>query len=98
MFYYFKIVFPIQVKEWYQRHNTLPFPPNCRKEMETLIEECWNADQDNRKRPQAIVRDVNQILYEGNWFYFKMVSRSFYNYFLLIWNIFYFWKRRYKVW
>ncbi|KAG8180450.1 hypothetical protein JTE90_022795 [Oedothorax gibbosus] len=53
-----------EVKDWYLRHNTLPFPPNCRKEMENLIEECWNIDQDSRKRPQAIVRDVNQILYE----------------------------------
>lgn len=40
-------------------------PPGCHKEIEKLIMECWIIDPDNRKRPQAIVRDVNQILYEG---------------------------------
>ncbi|GIY34753.1 tyrosine-protein kinase hopscotch [Caerostris extrusa] len=54
---------PSQAREFfYHRHQTLTFPANCLKEMRKLIEECWHSD--NRPRPQTIVRDVNQILYE----------------------------------
>ncbi|GFY60177.1 tyrosine-protein kinase hopscotch [Trichonephila inaurata madagascariensis] len=53
-----------QAKEFYMNGNSLSFPPDCLKEIAKLVEECWLHDQDNRKQPQAIVRDVNQILYE----------------------------------
>ncbi|GFS90101.1 tyrosine-protein kinase hopscotch [Nephila pilipes] len=53
-----------QAKEFYMNGNSLTFLPSCLKEIVKLAEECWLHDQDNRKQPQSIVRDVNQILYE----------------------------------
>ncbi|KFM64636.1 Protein-tyrosine kinase 2-beta, partial [Stegodyphus mimosarum] len=51
---------PKEAKELYQKGSSLGSPPGCHKEIEKLIFECWIVDQDSRKRPQTIVRDVNQ--------------------------------------
>ncbi|CAG7733213.1 unnamed protein product [Allacma fusca] len=42
----------------------LPRPPKCPPEIYRIISECWSQIPDCRKQPQAIVRDIHQILYQ----------------------------------
>ncbi|KAK6642747.1 hypothetical protein RUM43_004249 [Polyplax serrata] len=51
-------------KEYYLRGKRLGLPLGCPIEIYRLILECWDADVDRRKKPQAIMRDINQILYQ----------------------------------
>ncbi|XP_054715541.1 tyrosine-protein kinase JAK2-like [Uloborus diversus] len=55
---------PREAKEWYSKGGSLSKPNGCHREIEKLMFECWFVDHDSRKQPQAIVRDINQILYE----------------------------------
>jgi hypothetical protein len=46
--------------------NRLPPPENCPVDIYRLMLETWDLDSHRRKKPQAVMRDVNQILYQGN--------------------------------
>jgi len=39
-------------------------PNGCPNEVYKLMLECWGESGASRKQPQAIVRDINQILYQ----------------------------------
>lgn len=39
-------------------------PDGCPNEIYTLMLECWGRGNTLRKQPQAIMRDINQILYQ----------------------------------
>ncbi|GLH06136.1 Tyrosine-protein kinase Abl [Gryllus bimaculatus] len=42
----------------------LPQPRKCPYDIYKLMQECWELDPHQRKKPQAIMRDINQILYQ----------------------------------
>ncbi|KAG8222937.1 hypothetical protein J437_LFUL000232 [Ladona fulva] len=42
----------------------LPLPEGCPREVFSLMLECWDFDSHSRKKPQAVMRDINQILYQ----------------------------------
>ncbi|XP_034246604.1 tyrosine-protein kinase hopscotch [Thrips palmi] len=52
------------VKKHYLSGGTLPCPPLCSQDIFQLIKECWEVDANNRKKPQAVMRDINQIFYQ----------------------------------
>ncbi|XP_046399545.1 tyrosine-protein kinase JAK2 [Ischnura elegans] len=52
----------IQAK--YLRGMKLPIPNGCPHEVYSLMLECWDLDFHSRKKPQAVMRDINQILYQ----------------------------------
>ncbi|CAH1103307.1 unnamed protein product [Psylliodes chrysocephalus] len=54
----------LQAMRSYQSGERLPQPSSCSNEMYILLKECWDKDPHKRKKPQAILRDINQILYE----------------------------------
>ncbi|XP_023023371.1 tyrosine-protein kinase hopscotch isoform X3 [Leptinotarsa decemlineata] len=54
----------VQAMRWYVSGKRLPQPRSCSNEIYSLMKECWDIDPHKRKKPQAIMRDVNQILYE----------------------------------
>ncbi|XP_044265655.1 tyrosine-protein kinase hopscotch [Tribolium madens] len=54
----------VETMRWYASGKRLPCPPICDKDIYELMLECWNADPHRRKQPQAIMRDINQILYQ----------------------------------
>ncbi|CAG9828556.1 unnamed protein product [Diabrotica balteata] len=54
----------LQAMRWYASGKRLPQPPICSSEIYSLMKECWDNDPHKRKKPQAIMRDVNQILYQ----------------------------------
>lgn len=43
----------------------LSLPSGCPLDIYRLVLECWDPDMHRRKKPQAIMRDINQILYQG---------------------------------
>jgi hypothetical protein len=49
----------------YQSGKRLPLPSGCTLDIYKLMLECWDLDLYRRKKPQAIMRDLNQILYQG---------------------------------
>ncbi|KMQ94378.1 tyrosine-protein kinase hopscotch [Lasius niger] len=51
------------VKKFYKDGNHLPQPMDCPYEVYKLMLECW-SEKNTRKQPQAIMRDINQILYQ----------------------------------
>jgi hypothetical protein len=51
--------------QYYQSGKRLHIPNGCPTDIYRLILECWDMDPYRRKKPQAIMRDVNQILYQG---------------------------------
>lgn len=51
--------------QYYQSNKKLPLPSGCPVDIYTLMKECWDLDPYRRKKPQAIMRDVNQILHQG---------------------------------
>ncbi|XP_045460768.1 tyrosine-protein kinase hopscotch isoform X2 [Harmonia axyridis] len=55
---------PLEAKEWFRGGKTLPKPPECPDNIYHVMRECWYLDSDRRKHPQAIMRDINQILYQ----------------------------------
>lgn len=60
----------------------LPPPPGCPNTIYQILRECWNADPHGRKQPQAVMRDINQILYQGKFhkmlFYYILKSNKYY--------------------
>lgn len=52
------------VLQYYKCGNRLPPPKDCPNEIYKLMLECWGKNNSIRKQPQAIMRDINQILYE----------------------------------
>ncbi|XP_063222235.1 tyrosine-protein kinase hopscotch [Bacillus rossius redtenbacheri] len=52
------------VKKFYLSNKKLGQPSDCPPNMYRLMLECWDLDVYRRKKPQAIMRDVNQILYQ----------------------------------
>jgi hypothetical protein len=51
--------------QFYLLGKRLPPPEHCPLDIYRLLLETWDADVHSRKRPQAIMRDINQILYQG---------------------------------
>lgn len=52
------------VKKHYEAGKRLPIPNGCPTEVYRLMLECWGDSNGSRKQPQAITRDINQILYQ----------------------------------
>jgi len=51
--------------QYYKCGNRLLPPKDCPNEIYKLMLECWGRNNSlSRKQPQAIMRDINQILYE----------------------------------
>nr|ANA91281.1 Jak [Penaeus japonicus] len=53
-----------QVKKLYEAGCLLPRPDLCPIDLYKVMERCWSRDPQARRQPQAIMRDVNQILYQ----------------------------------
>ncbi|XP_017778377.1 PREDICTED: tyrosine-protein kinase hopscotch [Nicrophorus vespilloides] len=54
----------VNAKKFYASGKRLSQPQNCPSDIYKLMLECWDADMHRRKQPQAISRDINQILYQ----------------------------------
>ncbi|KAF3422404.1 hypothetical protein E2986_02653 [Frieseomelitta varia] len=52
------------MKKCYKSGKRLPIPNGCPIEVYRLMLECWGDSSGSRKQPQAIMRDINQILYQ----------------------------------
>ncbi|XP_034935206.1 tyrosine-protein kinase hopscotch [Chelonus insularis] len=52
------------MKKFYTSGKRLPIPNGCPMEVYQLMLECWGEPNGPRKQPQAIMRDINQILYQ----------------------------------
>lgn len=52
------------MKKYYESGKRLPIPNGCPIEVYRLMLECWGDSSGSRKQPQAIMRDINQILYQ----------------------------------
>ncbi|XP_073999772.1 tyrosine-protein kinase hopscotch [Rhodnius prolixus] len=52
------------VKNFYLTGRRLGKPRHCGNEVYNLMVECWHQDPDQRKKPQAAMRDINQLLYQ----------------------------------
>ncbi|XP_046997738.1 tyrosine-protein kinase hopscotch [Schistocerca americana] len=52
------------IKKLYSSGKILPKPQLCPDAIYNLMSDCWDLDPYRRKKPQAIMRDINQILYE----------------------------------
>lgn len=50
--------------QFYDCGQRLPAPNGCPKEVYKLISRCWGENNTAREQPQAIMRDINQILYQ----------------------------------
>lgn len=50
--------------QYYESGKRLPIPSSCPTEVYKLMLECWGESNGIRKQPQAIMRDINQILYQ----------------------------------
>ncbi|KAF5274388.1 hypothetical protein FQA39_LY07268 [Lamprigera yunnana] len=50
--------------QYYASGKRLPQPTECPNNIYQLMQECWDADPHCRKQPQALMRDINQILYQ----------------------------------
>lgn len=63
----------------------LPKPSLCPEELYSLLKECWDGDPHRRKRPQAILRDINQMLYQRKILTLYLV-RPFYIFYFTVFN------------
>ncbi|XP_076296086.1 tyrosine-protein kinase hopscotch isoform X3 [Lasioglossum baleicum] len=52
------------MKSYYESGRRLPIPASCPTEVYRLMLDCWGDLSGSRKQPQAIMRDINQILYQ----------------------------------
>nr|XP_012148059.1 PREDICTED: tyrosine-protein kinase hopscotch isoform X3 [Megachile rotundata] len=52
------------MKKYYESGKRLPIPNGCPTEVYRLMLDCWGDLNGSRKQPQAIMRDINQILYQ----------------------------------
>jgi hypothetical protein len=66
------------VLQYYQSGKRLHLPSGCPADIYRLMLECWDMDPYRRKKPQAIMRDVNQILYQG--ILYSSISEGSYSY------------------
>lgn len=48
----------------YLSGKRLPQPRDCPHEIYSVMMECWQADSRNRIQPQAITKDINQLMYQ----------------------------------
>ncbi|XP_015172181.1 PREDICTED: tyrosine-protein kinase hopscotch isoform X2 [Polistes dominula] len=53
------------VKKDYESGKRLLMPASCPAEVYKLMIDCWGEPNGIRKQPQAIMRDINQILYQS---------------------------------
>lgn len=53
-----------EVRKLYEMGRLLPRPDLCPIDLYKVMERCWSRDPQARRQPQAIMRDVNQILYQ----------------------------------
>ncbi|KAF2897768.1 hypothetical protein ILUMI_08399 [Ignelater luminosus] len=53
-----------EAMRYYMSGKRLPPPSGCPNIIYQILRECWNADPHGRKQPQAVMRDINQILYQ----------------------------------
>ncbi|KAF5275199.1 hypothetical protein FQR65_LT04231 [Abscondita terminalis] len=71
----------VDCMEFYVSGNRLAQPSDCPNDIYQLMQECWETDPHRRKQPQALMRDVNNILYQvynsrRTLLYTKMSSKS----------------------
>lgn len=52
------------IRNFYLSGKRLDKPRHCSNEVYNLMVECWHHDPDQRKKPQAAMRDINQLLYQ----------------------------------
>lgn len=50
--------------QYYSSGKRLPIPAGCPAEVYKLMLESWGEGAGPRKQPQAVMRDINQILYQ----------------------------------
>ncbi|XP_065205538.1 tyrosine-protein kinase hopscotch [Planococcus citri] len=55
---------PSVIRKFYKSGKMLPQPIGCPDTVYYVMKECWNNETDHRKRPQAVMRDINQVLYQ----------------------------------
>ncbi|GJQ70199.1 putative Band 4.1 homologues [Trypoxylus dichotomus] len=53
-----------EAMKMYKNGKRLPKPNHCPQDIYELMRECWDKDPHRRKQPQAIMRDINQLMYE----------------------------------
>lgn len=53
-----------EVRNLYATGLVLPKPDKCSTDLYKVMLRCWSADPQARRQPQAVMRDVNQILYQ----------------------------------
>lgn len=53
-----------EVRQLYAAGRLLPRPDHCPEDLYKVMIRCWSPDPQVRHQPQAIMRDVNQILYQ----------------------------------
>ncbi|KAJ8947273.1 hypothetical protein NQ318_014169 [Aromia moschata] len=53
-----------QLMRWYISGNRLSKPSSCLDEIYDLMVKCWDIDPHKRMKPQVIMRDINQLLYQ----------------------------------
>ncbi|KAK9719328.1 Protein tyrosine and serine/threonine kinase [Popillia japonica] len=54
----------LEAMKMYKSGKRLPKPRHCPQDIYQLMRECWDKDPHRRKQPQAIMRDINQLMYE----------------------------------
>lgn len=54
----------IEAMRFYANGKRLPQPPTCDKDIYEVLLKCWDPDPHRRAQPQAVMRDINQILYQ----------------------------------
>ncbi|KAI4469186.1 tyrosine-protein kinase hopscotch [Holotrichia oblita] len=54
----------LEAMKMYKGGKRLPKPRHCPQDIYQLMRECWDKDPHRRKQPQAIMRDINQLMYE----------------------------------
>lgn len=54
----------LDTMRFYATGKRLIQPPHCPNDIYQIMLECWDPDPHHRKRPQAVMRDINQILYQ----------------------------------
>lgn len=53
-----------EVRNLYATGRLLPRPERCPSDLYQVMLQCWSPDPQTRRQPQAVMRDVNQILYQ----------------------------------
>ncbi|XP_063888153.1 tyrosine-protein kinase hopscotch-like [Scylla paramamosain] len=53
-----------EMRSLYATGLVLPRPDRCPRDLYQVMLRCWSPDPQARRQPQAVMRDVNQILYQ----------------------------------